>query len=183
MLAEAIRREDLSKTAHHNLTKEASRKREENKTEVLRRDEADKKVQALNQSLAENLTVLVSAWLRQQETAGQAGPRGPSGPSVREWEPFVSAARDRLGRGRGLALCTLERAAPSRGQGRAGEHGAGLGLPAAAVQLCSRAVASTKVGSFESFLENYVISISDKESYSFCEESKSRSGLLGSIEA
>lgn len=112
MLAEAIRREDLSKTAHHNLTKEASRKREENKTEVLRRDEADKKVQALNQSLAENLTVLVSAWLRQQETAGQASH------SARWSERLLAAAK---------------------------------------------AVLVNMVGSFESFLENYVISISDKD--------------------
>ncbi|CAE7386134.1 unnamed protein product [Symbiodinium sp. CCMP2456] len=112
MLAEAIRREDWSKTLYHNLTKEASRKREENNTEVLRRDEADKKVQALNQSLAENLTVLVSAWLRQQETAGEASH------SARWSERLLAAAK---------------------------------------------AVLVNMVGSFESFLENYVISISDKD--------------------
>ena len=121
MLADAIRREDWSKTLYHNLTKEASRKRQENNTEVLRRDEADKKVQVLNESLAENLTVLVSAWLRQQETAGEAG-----------GGVFVSLSLGRLGRlglglGPGLPLCALERAAPGSGQGRPGEHGAGPG--------------------------------------------------------
>ncbi|CAE7527033.1 unnamed protein product [Symbiodinium necroappetens] len=112
MLADAIRREDWSKTLYHNLTKEASRKRQENNTEVLRRDEADKKVQVLNESLTENLTVLVSAWLRQQETAGEASH------SARWSERLLAAAK---------------------------------------------AVLVNMVGSFESFLENYVISISDKD--------------------
>ena len=71
LVQEAISREAASKEMLANLTQEAERQKRNEQLEAQRKAEAEKHVQSLNQSLADNLTVLVSAWLRQQETAGQ----------------------------------------------------------------------------------------------------------------
>eukprot|EP00913_Durusdinium_trenchii_P034705 g32467.t1 len=72
---------------------------------------AEQQVQRVNRTLSDNLTVLVSAWLQQQETA-------KASQSGRWSERLLAAAKE---------------------------------------------VLVTMVGSLESFLDNYIISLSDKD--------------------
>jgi len=93
--------------------------RNESETKMLAQEEAQRglidaehNVQRVNETLSDNLTVLVSAWLQQQETA-------KASQSGRWSERLLAAAKE---------------------------------------------VLVTMVGSLESFLDNYVISLSDKDS-------------------
>ena len=121
----ATDKEASTKVFYAELVQDVQLKRQQERQATQRRSEANDHVQALNQSLADNLTVLVSAWLRQQETASQA-----SAGHVPVCEQFTQAAactillgpcslfsRNKAPCPRGISLCALERAPSLRSKG------------------------------------------------------------------
>ena len=68
----AINQQAKSKMLYTDLAQLAEQKKKVQEQELQRRAQASEHVQALNETLADNLTVLVSAWLRQQEQASEA---------------------------------------------------------------------------------------------------------------